>query len=138
MMNKDITLPGLGSFMASAVNRGDHQSAMWAILAMLAVILATDQLVWRPLLAWADNFKIELTESGAPPSSWVYNLLRRVIFSRGSTPRFGSLSPIGYATSRIVFRRVGLTEEAPPQSRRLRRVGWRSFLQCGSAGPFAV
>ena len=72
VMNKDIKLPGLGSFMATAVDRGDNQAAMWAIIAMLVVILATDQLVWRPLLAWADNFKIELTESGAPPSSWVY------------------------------------------------------------------
>ena len=77
VMNKDIKLPGLGSFMATAVDRGDNQAAMWAIIAMLVVILGTDQLVWRPLLAWADNFKIELTESGAPPSSWVYSLLRR-------------------------------------------------------------
>ena len=82
VMNKDIKLPGLGSFMASAVDRGDSQAAMWAIITMLVVILTTDQLVWRPLLAWADNFKIELTESGVPPSSWVYNLLRQsYIFS---------------------------------------------------------
>lgn len=77
VMNKDIKLPGLGSFMASAVDRGDNQAAMWAIIAMLLVILAADQLVWRPLLAWADKFKIELTESSAPPSSWVYSLLRQ-------------------------------------------------------------
>ena len=77
VMNKDIKLPGLGSFMASAVDRGDNHAAIWAILAMLVVILGTDQLVWRPLLAWAEKFKIELTEVGAPPSSWVYDLLRR-------------------------------------------------------------
>ena len=44
---------------------------------MLAVILATDQLVWRPLLVWADKFKMELTESAHPPTSWFYNLLQR-------------------------------------------------------------
>jgi NitT/TauT family transport system permease protein len=44
---------------------------------MLAVILATDQLVWRPLLVWADKFKMELTESAHPPTSWFYNLLRK-------------------------------------------------------------
>lgn len=38
--------------------------------------MASDQLVWRPLLAWADKFKIELTESATPATSWVYNLLR--------------------------------------------------------------
>jgi NitT/TauT family transport system permease protein len=77
VMNKDIKLPGLGSFMASAVDGGDNYAAIWAIVAMLVVILGTDQLVWRPLLAWAEKFKIELTEAGAPPSSWVYDLLRR-------------------------------------------------------------
>jgi NitT/TauT family transport system permease protein len=61
--------------MASAVERGDNHAAAWAIVAMLAVILASDQLVWRPLLAWADRFKIELTESSDPPTSWLYNLL---------------------------------------------------------------
>lgn len=75
VMNKSIKLPGLGSYMASAVERGDNHAAMWAIIAMLVVILASDQLVWRPLLAWADKFKIELTESSDPPTSWLYNLL---------------------------------------------------------------
>ena len=107
VMNKDIKLPGLGSFMAAAVDRGDNQAAMWAIIAMLVVILATDQLVWRPLLAWADKFKIELTESGAPPRPGSTICCAGVTFFRGSDERFGSLSPIGYAASRIEFRRVG-------------------------------
>ena len=77
VMNKDIKLPGLGSYMGQAIERGDNQAAFWAVVAMLVLILASDQLVWRPLLAWADRFKIELTESATPPTSWVYNLLRR-------------------------------------------------------------
>ena len=76
VMNKNIQLPGLGSYMAGAIERGDNAAAIWAVLAMIALILASDQLVWRPLLAWADKFKIELTESANPPTSWVYNLLR--------------------------------------------------------------
>ncbi len=76
VMNKDIKLPGLGSYMASTIERGDHHGAMLAIVAMLVIILASDQLVWRPLLAWADKFKMELSESGQPPTSWVYELLR--------------------------------------------------------------
>ena len=76
VMNKDIKLPGLGSYMASAIERGDHHAAIWAVLAMLVLIIASDQLVWRPLLAWADKFKIELTESTNPATSWVYKLLR--------------------------------------------------------------
>jgi NitT/TauT family transport system permease protein len=77
VLNKDIKLPGLGSYMASAVREGDNWAAGWAIAAMLLVIVVTDQVVWRPLLAWADKFKMELTESGEAPTSWLYNLLRR-------------------------------------------------------------
>jgi len=77
VLGKDIHLPGLGSYMATAVSKGDNWAAFWAIATMLALILGTDQLVWRPLLVWADKFKIELTESAHPPTSWFYDLLRR-------------------------------------------------------------
>jgi len=76
VMNKNIKLPGLGSYMATAVEKGDNVAACWAIVAMLTLILVSDQLIWRPLLAWADKFKIELTESSEAPQSWFYNLLR--------------------------------------------------------------
>jgi len=76
VMNKDIKLPGLGSYMATAIQNGDNAAALWAVVAMVALIMASDQLVWRPLLAWADKFKIELTESTTPATSWVYELLR--------------------------------------------------------------
>ena len=76
VMNKDIKLPGLGSYMAAAIDKGDNSAALWAVLAMVMLIVTSDQLVWRPLLAWADKFKIELTESATPATSWVYTLLR--------------------------------------------------------------
>ena len=76
VMNQNIQLPGLGSYMAGAIGRGDNAAAGWAVLAMITLILVSDQLVWRPLLAWADKFKIELTESASAPKSWVYDLLR--------------------------------------------------------------
>lgn len=76
VMNKDIKLPGLGSYMAMSIEKGDNHAALLAVIAMLVLILVSDQLVWRPLLAWADKFKMELTESGLSPTSWVYTLLR--------------------------------------------------------------
>ncbi len=76
VMNKDIKLPGLGSYMAQSIERGDNNAALWAVVAMIVLIVASDQLVWRPMLAWADKFKVELTESATPATSWVYNLLR--------------------------------------------------------------
>jgi NitT/TauT family transport system permease protein len=77
VMNKDIKLPGLGSYMAQALERGDNRAAFLAVTAMVLLIVASDQFVWRPLLAWANKFKIELTESSAPATSWVYDLLQR-------------------------------------------------------------
>jgi NitT/TauT family transport system permease protein len=77
VLGKNVELPGLGSFMANAVGAGNSWAALWAILTMLVVILATDQLVWRPLLVWADKFKMELTEAAHPPKSWFYDLLQR-------------------------------------------------------------
>jgi NitT/TauT family transport system permease protein len=75
VMNRDIKLPGLGSYMASAIEKGDNHAALLAVVAMLVLILVSDQLIWRPLMVWADKFKIELTESGLTPTSWVHELL---------------------------------------------------------------
>jgi NitT/TauT family transport system permease protein len=76
VMNKNIKLPGIGSYMAMAQEKGDVRASMLAIAAMIIVVVASDQLIWRPILVWADRFKIELTESGDPPTSWLYNVLR--------------------------------------------------------------
>ena len=77
VMNKNIKLPGLGSYMAAAVEAGDTRAALYAIAAMVATIVAFDQLVWRPLVAWAEKFKLEQTEGKDTPSSWVLELLQR-------------------------------------------------------------
>lgn len=77
IFNKNVKLPGLGSYMATAVETGNNTAAIWAIIAMLAIIIASDQLIWRPMLAWADVFKMELSEAGQPPTSWLYDFIRR-------------------------------------------------------------
>ena len=69
VMNKDIKLPGLGSYMASAIEKGDNHAALRAVVAMPFIILMSDQRIWRPLLVWAAKFKIELTESSQTPTS---------------------------------------------------------------------
>jgi NitT/TauT family transport system permease protein len=77
VMNKSIKLPGLGSYMAAAVEAGDTRAAMLAIAAMVVTIVAFDQLVWRPLIAWAEKFKIEQTAAGEAPQSWFLDFLKR-------------------------------------------------------------
>jgi NitT/TauT family transport system permease protein len=76
VLNKNIKLPGLGSYMAAAVEAGDTRAAVYAILAMIAMIVFIDQLVWRPLVAWAEKFKLEQTEGKDNPTSWVLDLLQ--------------------------------------------------------------
>ncbi len=77
VLNKNIKLPGLGSYMAAAVEAGDTRAAVYAIFAMIVTILVVDQLVWRPLVAWAEKFKLEQTEGKDSPTSWVLDLLQR-------------------------------------------------------------
>ncbi|MEO6920106.1 MAG: ABC transporter permease subunit [Collimonas sp.] len=77
VLNKNIKLPGLGSYMAAAVEAGNSRAALYAIAAMILTILLIDQLVWRPLVAWAEKFKLENTEAKDSPQSWMLDLLRR-------------------------------------------------------------
>jgi NitT/TauT family transport system permease protein len=76
VLNKNIKLPGLGSYMAAAVEAGDGRAAIYAIVAMIVTIVVMDQLLWRPLVAWAEKFKLEQTEGKDNPTSWMLNVLR--------------------------------------------------------------
>ncbi|MFT3977921.1 MAG: ABC transporter permease subunit [Sphingomonas bacterium] len=81
-----IMLPGIGSYLALAIDRQDFASVGWAVAAMAVVILLYDQFVFRPVVAWADRFRFEQTASAHRPRSWAYDLFRRtrllpVIFS---------------------------------------------------------
>jgi NitT/TauT family transport system permease protein len=77
VLNKNIKLPGLGSYMAAAVEAGDTRAAVYAIVAMIVTIVIIDQLVWRPLVAWAEKFKLEQTEAKDAATSWVLDFLHR-------------------------------------------------------------
>jgi NitT/TauT family transport system permease protein len=73
-----VTLPGIGSYIALAIAGRDLGAILWAIATMLVVILIYDQLLFRPLVAWADRFRFEQEAGTAPPPrSWVLTALRR-------------------------------------------------------------
>jgi NitT/TauT family transport system permease protein len=72
---RDFRLPGLGSYLQAAANRGNIQALTWGIITLVLVVVAIDQLAWRPLLAWTDRFKLEMVESDSPPTSWFYDLI---------------------------------------------------------------
>lgn len=75
--NHTITLPGIGAYLAQAIADKNLGAVGWVILAMTVVILAYDQLLFRPLVAWADKFRMETTSSGNAPESWLLDLVRR-------------------------------------------------------------
>jgi NitT/TauT family transport system permease protein len=74
--DRDFRLPGIGSYMSVAIDRGDTRAMACAIVAMIVMIVTVDQLLWRPALAWAQKFKVEETSGGEAPSSWLLDVLR--------------------------------------------------------------
>ncbi|HEY2658862.1 MAG TPA: ABC transporter permease subunit [Caulobacteraceae bacterium] len=72
-----VALPGIGSWLAIAIERQDTKAVIWAVFAMGVVILLYDQLLFRPIVAWADKFRFEQTASQDQPESWFYDLLTR-------------------------------------------------------------
>ena len=74
--NRDLRLPGLGSYLQTAANAGDTRAILWGVAAMIAVIVLMDQLIWRPVIAWGEKFKFEQVEAIQTPRSPVLDLLR--------------------------------------------------------------
>jgi NitT/TauT family transport system permease protein len=70
-------LPGIGSYVALALERRDILAVCYAILAMLLVILAYDQLLFRPLVAWSQKFRFETTAGATAADPWLLRLMRR-------------------------------------------------------------
>jgi NitT/TauT family transport system permease protein len=70
-------LPGLGSYLQTAADAGNLHALLWGLFVLVLIIVATDQLIWRPLIAWSDKFKFEQTESATRVTSPILSLLQR-------------------------------------------------------------
>ncbi len=117
--SRDFRLPGLGSYLQTAASAGDTRSILWGVATMIAVIVLLDQVVWRPVIAWAEKFKVEQVESSDAPRSWVLDLIRH---SR-------SLAQIRAKTVRPVSERLMLyfsRERASDESEQ--RSAWKIWL----------
>ncbi len=78
--DKDFRLPGLGSFLQTAASNGNTRAMLWGLAMMVAVIVLMDQLIWRPVIAWADKFKFEQVESGGTAENSILNFIRKESF----------------------------------------------------------
>lgn len=90
--NHDYRLPGIGSYMNEAINRGDTRAMIFAIVAMVVMIVVVDQIFWRPIVVWAQRFKLEEQATADKPESWMLRLLQssRIFIwvrSLATTPR---------------------------------------------------
>jgi NitT/TauT family transport system permease protein len=104
-----VALPGVGSYIALAIAQGNLRAIGWAIATMLIVILAYDQLLFRPLVAWVDRFRVEQDPGARQPPSWALTMMRRSRLVSALTSLFQSAV---HATSRAVVipeRPVGST-----------------------------
>jgi NitT/TauT family transport system permease protein len=77
VLNQELVLPGVGSFMALAVRAGDLRALGWAVVTMVILILVVNAGFWRPLVAWAEKFKVEESAAAETPTSAVLDVLRR-------------------------------------------------------------
>ena len=73
----DFRLPGLGSYMSVAVHEGKPVAMILAVVAMMCMIVALDQLLWRPVVVWAQRFRVEETTAAETSKSWFLEFLRR-------------------------------------------------------------
>jgi NitT/TauT family transport system permease protein len=102
---RDFRLPGLGSYLQTAAGTENPVAITWGLLTMVAIIVATDQLIWRPVIAWSDKFKFEQVESGTRIRSPLLHLLQH---SRGlRSLKQHTLVPLGEG----VYRRLAESKE---------------------------
>lgn len=129
--DRDFRLLGLGAYLHEAANQEDYRAIAWGIATLVLLIVLLDQLVWRPLLAWADRFKLEMTESDHPPTSWFFNVLRAAHITtwldRHLRQGLAHLLESLFARSKIF---VILSNGASQQRRR----PWGTYLLMAAAG----
>ncbi|MFQ3648547.1 MAG: ABC transporter permease subunit [Anaerolineae bacterium] len=101
VLNQEYTLPGIGSYVASAIAAEDLGALALAILTMAVIIVLVDQLFWRPLVAWADKFKLERSAAAQAPQSWVLDILRA---SRIPSLLAAIFEPLGEALNNLFTR----------------------------------
>ncbi len=123
---RDFRLPGLGSYLQTAADAGDTRGILWGLAAMIGVIVLMDQLIWRPVIAWADKFKIEQVESAAgerEQHSTVLALLRRSGVPAALYRKV--IAPAGERITLFFARRAG---QAPSPRPAARAAGWKMWL----------
>ena len=124
--NTTVLLPGVGSYIALAIEHKSLAAVAWAIGTMLIVILLYDALLFRPLVAWADRFRFEQQAGVLPARSWVLNMLRRSGVVAVVTRPAAAMWRRSYQPRRLDKRQASAA--ANPVRRRSIDVAWAAVL----------
>ena len=133
MGSRSFQLPGLGSYLQVAANKGDGGAIILGLTTLVLLIVALDFVFWRPLVAWADKFKVELSSSSAPPQSPVLDALRGSELVSLAKRRL--FRPLGARLAAMLDRLQPLPGSDPSRPERCRRGArcgerYRSSVQC--------
>ncbi|MGA2430375.1 MAG: ABC transporter permease subunit [Candidatus Acidiferrum sp.] len=116
--DRDFRLPGLGSFLQTAAGNGDTRAILWGLAAMVGVIVLLDQLIWRPVIVWADKFKFEQVESASATPNTLLRLLGRAsLVIRGYRMIVSPVTDWLIRTFAVGARRAVATFSVPKQDR---------------------
>jgi NitT/TauT family transport system permease protein len=101
---QDVKLPGIGAYIAVAIEAENGRAIAWAIGAMFVGIVMYDQLFFRPLLVWADKFRFEELDGEAGRRSWLLDWVRRSRIASRLTDKAWKLmrSTLGWFPARPV------------------------------------
>lgn len=124
--DKDFRLPGLGSFLGAAANKGDFGAISWGLVVLIGVIILIDFLIWRPLIAWAEKFKFETVEAQNTPQSFILDFIRRSPTLRSFSTRVWQ--PLGKAFEQGVGQAFPPHQSTPDPKRNSQTIQWINWL----------
>lgn len=126
--NQNIALPGVGSYLGSAISHANFTAVLYAIITMLIVIFLYDQLLFRPLLTWAEKFKAEQTAQEKTPRSWVTIILQRTKVLAYLNAFFASCSDVLLNTKLLPRKIIRQHYSVPPAIAFLLNIAWYCIL----------
>jgi NitT/TauT family transport system permease protein len=132
----DVTLklPGIGSWLAVAIEQKDIAAVVMAVATMGVVILAYDQLLFRPIVAWADKFRFEQTAALRRPQSWVYDLVRRGRLIKRMSAPLGWLRLL--MPKQLIYRPRPRRWSFPPVLKKASDALWLAIVLAGAGYAF--
>jgi NitT/TauT family transport system permease protein len=118
--SKDFRLPGLGGYLYEAANQSNYTALGWGIGALVLTVILLDQLMWRPLIAWSDRFKVEMIENDNPPTSWFYDWITEARITKWLSKRL--VKPANESFDRIMLEKFPMSPSISVRDSSLQKI----------------